>query len=324
MDRELKALSRNVKRSIEEDLEEAEEIVLTERRDPLRYFFLRPSGFPFCGLQKLVEAPDYFGRDTRDVTLGSSYFTGVGTSAHATFQAFLGATGRVVGNWKCTNCNRVREFKTFKMCSCGGTPKYEELEITYKNTILGHTDGLYRLKNKKTGKTSYYVIDYKTTAKYKIPQAHRHFPIRSNVLQIEAYSYLLEKQFGITIEGWALIYLGRDLPLGKNGRHIEVKALSKDDKSRIKRTVNAAVRLHRQALVAKSKADVRAIMKEKLCKSELDYNKNWKDPYNPCPFESHCFTKRAEAKAFELLKQKGVFPVIQHATKSVKKRLDLL
>lgn len=323
MTRELKAQSRNIRQSLEEDLEASEEIVLTERRDPLRYFFLRPSGFPFCGLQKLVEAPAYFARKDRDVTLGSSYFTGVGSSAHATFQAFLGATGKIVGNWRCPVCKDLRTFKTFKMCKCGGTPQYEELEIVYKNTLLGHTDGIYRIKNKKTGKVTYYVLDYKTTAKYKIPQAHRHFPIKGNVVQIEAYSYLLEKQFGITIEGWILIYLGRDLPLGKGGRHIEVKTLSDTDRSRIKKTVNSAVRLHRRAITAKSKQDVRDIFAEKLCKSELDYRKNWRDPYNPCPFESQCFTTKAEDKAIKLLKQTDVFPLIQHATPAVKAKLWL-
>jgi hypothetical protein len=306
-------------------LEEAEELYLEEPKDPGRFFFMRPSGFPYCGLRKLLTAPTYLIED-RLANLASAYFTGVGTAAHFVFQKYLGRLQSIVGNWRCPSCGDIDRFSTFSMCKACKVPRhYDELEVFYRNAVVGHTDALFRVDPDKGKKSKHYVIDYKTSAYYKTksPTAHKIFPLRSNVAQIKMYIVLLEECFGIKVDGWCLVYLGRDLPLGKSGRHVVTVEVSEEEKRKCKKRLDRWVKVHRKVLKAKSLKDLPVIKKYKLCKSLKDYKDNVKDDYNPCPIEMVCFDeKKLDAFAEKRLGKYKIYPLIEQAPSKIRKILD--
>jgi hypothetical protein len=305
--------------------DDAEELHLEERKDPGRFFFMRPSGFPYCGLQKLLEAPQFLDED-RLMTLAGSYFTGVGTATHNAFQKYLGRSGYILGDYVCPECKDVKKFSTFSMCTKCKVPRhYEELELFYRNAVVGHTDGLFRLDPDKGKKSKHYVIDYKTTALYKIKSKYlkKQFPLKSNVAQIKMYVVLLEEQYGITIDGWILAYLGRDLPLGKNGRHLVVVKMSDEEKRKCRKQLDRWVKVHRKVLKVKGpgkKADY--IKANKLCKSFKHYKDEVMDAYNPCSIANVCFNEKLLDKYIEKRLKHKVFPIIEHAPKKIRKVLE--
>lgn len=297
--------------------------VIADKKDPGRFFYLRPSRFPYCGLRKLLEAPKWLD-DERLVSLGESFFTGVGTSVHTTYQEFLGRSGQFVGNWKCLECAKVKKFTTYAKCSCGGDTRYEELLVTYKNSVVGHTDGIFRVSPKKGKKSKHYVVDYKTTALYKVSSKDKHktFPLRSNVEQIKMYVILLELTYGVTIDGWALVYLGRDMPFGNRGRHIVVTDVSEKEKIKLRKKLDRWVKLHKKVLKVTKIGQVDVINKYKLCASMKDYKDNWMDPYNPCSIAPVCFDdKKRTAFATKTLKHR-VYPLIEHAPRNIRENLE--
>lgn len=302
--------------------DEAEETHLEDHRDPGRFFFMRPSGFPYCGLKKLLDASTHF-EDTKTSTLASSYFTSVGTVTHSIFQKFLGRQGSIIGDWRCPKCKDVKKFSTFSMCEECKIPRvYDELELVYKNTVVGHTDCLLKLKVKEK-KSRFYVADYKTSAWYKTKdkkKASKIFPLRSNVQQIKMYVVLLEECYNIEIDGYVLAYLGRDLPLGKSGRHLVVVNMTDKEKRKCRKILHRWIKVHHRVLKAKHPSDVEYIKEHKLCKSMQDYKDNYSD-YEGCPIAPYCFTeKKLDAMVTKRLKKEW-YPLIQHAPKEIRKTL---
>ncbi len=278
----------NLTKELENILKASEKIQFDYTRDPRRYFYLRPSSFPYCGFRKALEFD--FEKPLKE-NLASSYFTGVGTSAHSTFQRFMGKTGSLVGDWECKKCGNKTTFSTNSICKkCGSEMLYEELELRIKNTLLGHTDGLVKLKVK--GKAKYFVIDFKTTSLKKVYASKYNktiFPLRANVYQIQNYVPALEIQYSIKIDGYALIYLPRDLPLGSNVKIVE-KIFTEEEKENLHKALSRTIKIHRRALVADTKEDYKLLEKYKLCKSAADYKANWHDTYSPCPYAKNCFS----------------------------------
>jgi hypothetical protein len=286
---------------------------------------MRPSGFPYCGLRKLLEAPEFLDED-RLATLASAYFTSVGTATHNAFQKYLGRSGYILGDYVCPVCKDVKKFSTFSMCkTCKVPRRYDELELFYRNAVVGHTDGLFRLDPEKGKKSKHYVIDYKTTALYKIRSTtmSKAFPYKSNVAQIKMYIVLLEEQYGIEIDGWILAYLGRDLPLGKRGRHLVVVKMDDEEKRACRKKLNRWVKVHRKVLKIKGagkKLDY--VKKNKLCKSFAHYKDEVMDEYKPCSVSNVCFNEKLLDKFIEKRLKHRVYPIIEHAPPKIRAVLE--
>jgi hypothetical protein len=304
-------------------MNEAEEEIVDHPVKPDRFFFLRPSGFPYCGLRKLLTAPKQL-TEGETSELAGGYFTAVGTAAHTTFQSHIGRNQFIVGNWKCNECGKFTKFHTFRLCKCGSKPVYEELEVKYKNTVVGHLDGLVKIK--MGDRWIYIVIDYKTATTSKIAKGRTDdtvFPYAYNVQQIKRYVVLLELCYNIKVHGWALIYLNRDVPLGEKNRNIVYVTVPESEKKALKREMDEWVKTHRMVLRAHSLKHFKEIEARKLCSSAHDYRTNWMNDYSKCPIEPFCFdSKRLERKIDEKLGHK-VYPLINMAPKHIRKGLDM-
>ncbi len=176
-----------------------------------RYNELHPSSYPFCGLQQAYsEAKDL---PPKDFDYFGEYYTSLGTLAHELIQRYMGYQGKVIGYWKCRKCKTLQ--KNIKPVTCPSNCfkcnhdvfEYEEVGIKYKKYTRGHLDGIIKILGK------YYIIDYKTTSEKKNTQ-HRQFknvyPYSKNIAQIKSYIFYVEKQYGIKIAGYFLIYITRD------------------------------------------------------------------------------------------------------------------
>lgn len=304
-------------------LDAAESQIVDHPINPGRFFFMRPSAFPYCGLRKLLTAPRILTNgETSD--LAGGYFTSVGTAAHETFQSHIGRNTFIVGDWKCKECGRMRKFRTYKRCKCGGKPVYQELEVKYKNTVVGHLDGLVKVKI--GDETVYIVIDYKTATTSKITKGRTDptvFPYAYNVQQILRYVVLMELCYGVNVHGWGLIYLNRDVPLGERNRKIVYVKVSDEEKKALKRELDEWVKTHRMVLRAHKLEHFKEIESRKLCASAKDYRTNWMNDYSKCPIEPFCFdSKRLEQKIDSVHGHK-VFPLINQAPKQLRHALDM-
>lgn len=319
--KDLKSISKLEDRRIEhmhQMLDDAEAEIVDEAITPGRFFFMRPSGFPYCGLRKLLSAPKILS-EGQTTSLAGGYFTSVGTAAHTVFQSHIGRLGEVVGDWKCPSCGKFTKFTTFKVCDCGHKPQYEELEVKYKDMLVGHLDGLVKLKERdpKTGKRKYIVIDYKTATARAVAEGQKPnqtmFPYAYNVQQIKRYVILMELCFGIHVEGWMLIYLNRDVPLGRKNRAIISVTMSDEEKAGLVRELKSWIKTHRRVLTAQTYDDFEWIRDRKLCASHKDYDTNWASPYQPCPVLPQCFDQKKLEKRIQKQLGNNVYPLINMA-----------
>ena len=306
-------------KSFTDYLDKYEDQFVIEEGDPRRYFFLRPSSFPYCGFRKLLDAKKEIGAE-RVNTFSSTYFTQVGHTTHAVFQAFGALGGRMVGDWQCKACDKWRRFSCDNICECGRQMHYHELEIKYKGIVVGHIDNLFRLDPKMGKKSPHVMVDYKTTSQKKVSlKPHlQPFPYMPNVHQIESYVPLTEAQFGISVDYWLLVYLARDAPF-KWGRALRGKHLSDDDKAVILKRIDRWVKTHRLVLQAKSKEHFERVERRKLCKNKEDYEANFKEEFNPCPHAGKCFTDPESLIA--TARKTRVYPIIEHAPKKIQRQL---
>lgn len=302
-------------------LDEAESEIVDHHIKPDRFFYLRPSGFPYCGLRKLLTGPTLL-EEGQTGDLAGAYFTSVGTAAHLTFQEFVGRSKRVVGDWKCRECKREWKFSTYRKCECGANPLYEELEIRYRKTVVGHLDGLVEVKPGGP----YIVIDYKTATTSKIVKGRTDpnvFPYAYNVQQIKRYVILMELCFNIRVVGWGLIYLNRDVPLGQNNRKVVYVEVPDEEKKALRKEMRRWIEVHRKVLVARTRAEFDEIKDQKLCASDKDYMTNWHNEYSTCPLRPVCFnSKRLERKIDTMLKS-DYYPLINHASKQLRKDMGI-
>lgn len=249
---------------------------------------LRVSGLPYCGLK------DAYLKMTNhvepDSDAGMSYYCGVGTAAHEVFQRWLGTHGRIYGDWKCRNrkCRHVEHFSRKHRCpKCGHEMKYEEFTVKAFKHLSGHTDGLFRSKDRR-----FWLIDYKTCSVRIIETQHKHgmLPYRKNVHQISAYVPLLERKLRIEIAGWMLIYIARDNPwcftvLGETMSDAEKDA-----------TWQKLRRYDRQFDVVgnlETFEQVQWLAKHKLCKSHEHYIDEIKG-HQGCPLAPVCFSRQLQ------------------------------
>jgi hypothetical protein len=306
-------------------LDDAEAEIVDHPIKPDRFFYLRPSGFPYCGLRKLLTAPSKI-EDGETSDLAGAYFTGVGTEAHTIFQSHVGRLGEVVGDWTCKHCGKSTWFSTFKICDCGHKPVYRELAIRYRKTVVGHLDGLVRLKKRKKGKRRYIVIDYKTATGNKIEKGRTDetiFPYQYNVHQIKRYVVLMELCFNIHVDGWALIYLNRDVPLGRKNRKIVYHEVSAAEKLELVDEIKRWIRVHRRVLVARTREDFEYVKDNKLCASDKDYRDNWENPYSPCPIRPYCFDSKKLERQIDKRLGHGVYPLINIAGRVLQEEMGI-
>jgi hypothetical protein len=321
-------MSNRLRMQLDQVLDAAEEEEVDMYFDPKRFYFLRPSSFPYCGLRRFLEAPKKMTTPSKD-GLARAYFTRVGKTVHSVFQKFVGMGGAIVGDWKCTNakCKHIERFTTYARCTkCGSSVKYLELEVKMGRTVIGHLDGLWRLTPKKGLKSIHIPIDYKTTSIKKIWK-HRdtgtQYPYKGNVAQIEAYVPLLEEQYKIFISHWALVYAARDVPF-RSGRVIILREVNATKKKRLLRKLKKTIKIHRRMLQSDTREDVAILQKHKLCKSKQDYQEKYLDPYNPCPYLDACFRPAMDGIIDKALKKnKKVYPLIETASPKIRREMRL-
>lgn len=297
--------------------------VVVEDADPRRFFFLRPSGFPYCGWRRLIDARE--GLEMNDTSEAlRDYFFGVGHATHDVFQKHTGRTGMIVGDWKCKKCQTWHKATVYKPCKkCGSEHmKYHELEVWFKGTLVGHVDGLMRLEPKKGKKSKHVVIDYKTSSLKRVTRKKSPFPYYSNVAQVEKYVVLLEEQYGFDIDGWSLIYLARDLPV-YSGVKIVYRAMSEDSKKKNLKELSRWVKLHRLFLRADKEIQFRKLLDNKLCESKAHHDKMFPEAYEACPYSDRCFKKEGQEKLMTKVLKYKVFPVIEHASPKIREELNL-
>lgn len=301
-------------------LDSYENDFIIAEQDPGRYFYLRPSSFPYCGFEKLLNAHKDLDAPRLN-EFASTYFTEVGHTTHAVFQEFGGRAGKIVGDWECKTCKATRKFSCDNICDCGCAMHYHELEVRYKGLVVGHIDGLFRLDPSKGKKSVHIVIDYKTTSKKKIELKgdKSPFPYKYNIAQIESYVPLAEIQYGISIDYFLLIYLARDAPF-KWGRAIRGKFLSVEDKAKTLKKIDRYVKTHWLVLRATTRKDFEKVETRKLCKSLDDYTANYKGDHSECSHCTKCFTE-PETLITKALKYK-IYPILDHAPKKIKRVLQ--
>lgn len=322
-------LTQHIRRKFTSYYKNACSLVLSEQpQDLSRVFFLRPSSFPYCGLRQLFQWPKVIDdEDKRYLGASALFYTSVGTAFHEVFQEILGKNKQIIGNWKCPKCGSLKLFTTYTRCSkCNVPRQYQELEVTYKNTLIGHLDGLFL--DKKTN--TYWVIDYKSTSAFSLMLHEKHknvFPYPSNVDQISAYVPLLEKLHKIKVSGYILFYLSRDNPFKIGGKLLHVKRMGPKAKAAELGKLDRYVRLYRQTLTVKSLSDLEEVYANKLCRSKSEYQSLFKESYNECPHHKMCFSKKQTLAAGAVLLKtettQPLYPIINWAPKDIRKQLDL-
>jgi hypothetical protein len=301
--------------------EAASSVVLSEKVDPSRIYFLRPSSLPFCGLRSFLERAEGVNK-LRSLDFKSAYFTAVGTATHRIFQDYLKIGGKIIGDWWCPQCRNLDRFSTYHTCkSCSSPLEYRELEIRDPRGLIGHLDTLFKVDK------DIWVVDYKTTSMEAVRRHHKNkheFPYRNNVHQIRAYVVLLEYYFKIKIRGWILVYLPRDHPF--KDRVVIEGEMSTKSKAKELQKLQRWIKVHRLSLRAYTEEHVQTLWKYKLCSSRKDYQTNYYDFFSICPFVDKCFNHSMDEVMAQKLKlglKNKVYPLINHAPATIRKELKL-
>lgn len=283
-------------------------IVVSHGRGPE----FRPSSFPICPVLAYMQMREAakLGYYPGKMNAGGGFFTSVGTAAHENIQYFIGESGNVFGDWKCKNpkCEKhtigrnlfddsgkmVRAGKLTRKNTCNNKcPKccepmeYIEKEIEYRG-MKGHIDCIYRLPN-----GNYWIADYKTTTKNNLKSSK--LPKREHLMQLPTYCYVLEKKYGMVVEGFSLLYFSRDNPY-------EFKEYAEQwDKRwriRVKELISNQRSTYKSAVMAFALRKPELAVKLKPCSCPDDYEKKM-PAYEPCPMESVCFNRRSLLDAME-------------------------
>ncbi len=282
----------SINKKVRSELTSTWEKVLKEKKDnyhssiitiprtiqPIR---LRPSRFPICSVLTFLDKIDeqITGPKQNDSTL-MDFFTSVGSTVHAVVQKWMGYTGRMVGNWKCPNCEHLEKLTTFKTCpTCHRDMVYEELTVKYKN-LSGHVDGVFVLDSGK-----YIVVDYKTSSTRKIEEAK--FDNIGYKLQVLSYAYILRTKYKLPIVGASLLYIGRDNPFSYFEKHFKITEVNLP---KIKNFLHKQIDRYNAADQGLANQDVSIPIDHKPCFSRDDYYANM-HVYDTCPLLDICFTR---------------------------------
>ena len=300
------------------------ELEIEETKDLSRFFYLRPSAFPYCGIRTFLDSHGSL-HLPRLMSFSGAFYTGVGSTVHSVFQKYLGRAGVIIGDWECPKCHSWKRFAKLQHCdTCKIPMHYRELEIKDSRGLAGHLDTLFE---EPFEEKELWVVDYKTTSMKDI-EKHRKtgkvFPHRVNVHQILAYVVLLEHYFKIKIKGWMLVYLPRDNPF--KDRIVISGRPSEKKRARELKKIQRWIKIHRLMLRTSTEEQAQTLWKYKLCDSRKDYFENYYDHFDKCNYVDGCFNHAVNTLIEETLK-KGlatkVYPLIEHAPKKIRKELKL-
>lgn len=276
---------------------------------------LHPSSFPFCGLRYAVDLATSGDAKYFEMPATMEYYVSVGTVAHLVFQKhmrLLKGNGKLnpimIGDWKCPDCGHENLFRPYHTCRKCESPAItgevanlsgDEISVQLGSRTTGHTDDLIKIDGR------YWVIDYKTSS-VRVVDTFKRFgkglPYKHNVNQIESYSALLEKKYadrGIKIAGWFLVYAARDKPMehvaivgaeiSEERRDYLAKMLVTSDKmfDTARKHIAPAINNCKPMFKGDREKVVKltdTLWKNRLCPSQEFYDKEIRDPYNPCQY----------------------------------------
>lgn len=287
-------------------------ILLEEKVDPRRTFFLRPSSLPFCGLRRFLNWAKEGISPIRETPVSALYYTRVGTTTHEVFQQSLGQGGRILGNWKCRSCDYRRELKTYRRCKkCGDVMLHEEVELDFL-AWRGHLDGIYVAED-----GSWWVIDYKTCGMKFIEDGSAK-PSQQYIHQQNHYVALLEQKLMRKISGWMLVFLARENPM-KHNKIFSRKMRDKTKENLHTKNIRLS-KLHKRIFMIESAEEVESLVKHKHCQSIEDHDRTFR--WNPCEFKDVCFKKGALTNKIDsIVSESKHLPLVKFMPKDVKMKL---
>lgn len=260
---------------------------------------LHPSSFPFCGLRYAYELANRVEDPVMHRDFGRDYYLPVGHAFHAAIQKWIGRSGVILGDWKCTGCGRTHKIQAQPdVCRrCGGKNlEYHELGGAYGKNIHWHTDGIFQTPTDEN-----WVIDYKSTSTFAIEKHYKAkniFPYSSNRFQIETYIPLIEQTYNIPIAGWMLVYAARDAPASAYKLVVVGAAVSDKKKAVLLERLDTADSDWSVArnVLAKPIKVYKRLQDTKLCADRDYYDMVVHDQYNPCPLHKVCFGSKLHEK----------------------------
>lgn len=286
-------IEREFKRYLETHLKSTTESRLSDLSEEEQQEFLRrenelhPSSFPFCPLRNIYKR---LIRELDPVVYSGfrgSYYTSVGHVTHSLLQHHLGIGGKILGNWKCLDCNHVHKMTSHvKSCIKCKSSKliFREIGGRYGH-VHWHKDGMFQ-----TASGDLWLVDYKTSyaqAIFKYNSKGEGLPHNSNVAQIETYVPLAEDRLKVSIKGWILAYFARDYPVSAFA--IVVKPLSTKYKARLKEKLDHANQMFGLGLAPDKNISV--MVENKICVDRDYYKGHVHTDYDECPLQKVCFNR---------------------------------
>lgn len=255
-----------------------------EEREPPRF---RPSSFPICSIHVWQQMMQYktFGFVPTPKTIYSDFFLQIGTTAHSVFQHWMATNGNIWGHWKCTNVscasyNNVSKFSKKHLCpSCGAQRSYVELEVSHRG-LVGHIDGIMEIRNRV-----FVPFDYKTASVHKLASGKT--PTLANYFQLLVYAYILIEEYGLTVDGFSLLYITRDNP---NNFTEHFFPMTKDRLREGKSRFELERTKFRAGMAAVKHNDISLAIAAKPCKSVTEYHAQ-QHVYTECPLLNVCFSR---------------------------------
>ncbi len=222
-----------------------------EKKDPKRVLSLRCSGLPYC-VNNAVQGHLTGGYTAMDLRF--SFYVRVGHAVHDVLQTYLPRVGKFYADYECKKCKTIHRLSTKTRC-CGVSTKYHELGLKLESklgTLEGHVDALVLLSD------GYYVVDFKTTGVSGMASKGETNPLGYE-RQLEAYCYLIERQYGIRCKGAMLFYIQRDNPI--KIKLSKTYTYTDEDKKRIKRSLKQDLTRHHEVMNLSSAKEYSRLMK---------------------------------------------------------------
>lgn len=298
-------------------IETCDSVIITEKADLRRTFYVRPSSLPYCGLRRFLTLAEHGIKEEGTMNAQSLYYTSTGSSIHGVFQKVLGKGGKIVGDWICPTCKYERLLKTYRICpKChtSMTSHYRELALGHL-AWRGHLDGLYIARNGDV-----FVIDYKTCtllALHRMKSDHWK-PYLSYSEQQDHYVCLVEQAIKRKVAGWILVYLSRDNPFKQNS--VYPRLMTENRKQVIRGKIELVSDMHKHLFKIQKVSEVAYLFENKRCSSLSAHNNIF--PFDPCPYAGQCFNKSdMVAKAKEIVNTSKWLPLVQWMPNKIKREL---
>jgi hypothetical protein len=292
--------SSNVEKAFREMFKKALEETFPADVLPDRHLELHPSSFPYCALQHAHQKFTGAHESARE-EFGLSYYAGIGTTVHSVLQRYLGATGKMIGKWKCVNkkCKHVHKEhpKNGQCIKCKSPAIYKEIGGRHGKHIHWHTDGIVKI-----GKY-HFLIDFKTTSSYQVylhtKQNKKVFPHKSHEFQIRSYIVMAEKKLGIKLDGWILVYGSRDH--FQRDLVVVPRLLPDNFRKQVSKQLDIWDQQFGKVLKMKGLSSLPKAIEMKACVDKKFYEEFYHSPWEPCPIHKVCF--KGEEKIIKFFKR---------------------